>query len=89
MDQYKAEVIVPEMLIKLKQGFGRLIRTETDSGVVAILDSRASNAGAYHRQILNALPQCDVTSSIAKVEHFIRKVKPESYFMEGAICPAA
>jgi ATP-dependent DNA helicase DinG len=42
MFEYKSKVVVPEMLVKLKQGFGRLIRTETDTGVIAILDSRAA-----------------------------------------------
>jgi ATP-dependent DNA helicase DinG len=42
MNEYKAKVVVPEMLVKLKQGAGRLIRAETDTGVVAILDARAS-----------------------------------------------
>ncbi len=37
------EVAVPEMLIRLWQGVGRLIRSETDCGIVSILDSRASN----------------------------------------------
>jgi Rad3-related DNA helicase len=39
---YLNSALVPEMLIKLKQGFGRLIRMETDTGCVAILDSRVS-----------------------------------------------
>ena len=39
-------VVVPEMQIKLKQGFGRAIRTETDTCVVAILDERAAKAPA-------------------------------------------
>jgi ATP-dependent DNA helicase DinG len=36
---FKRRYIIPEMLIKLKQGFGRLIRTVRDSGVVAILEA--------------------------------------------------
>ncbi|MCL2672668.1 MAG: ATP-dependent DNA helicase [Clostridiales bacterium] len=38
---YKVKALIPDMLVKLKQGFGRLIRTETDTGVCAILDCRA------------------------------------------------
>ena len=34
------KVYISEMLIKLKQGIGRLIRSETDKGIVCILDSR-------------------------------------------------
>jgi len=80
MDEYKAKVVVPEMLIKLKQGFGRLIRTETDTGVVAILDSRANERGAYRQRVIAALPPCRVTSDICVVERFIREKKPVKYF---------
>ena len=77
-------VVVPEMQIKLKQGFGRAIRTETDTCVVAILDERAAHGRRYFRDILTALPEMPVTNSIQEVERFIRAVKPDSYFQEGA-----
>jgi ATP-dependent DNA helicase DinG len=80
MDEYKWKVIVPEMLIKLKQGFGRLIRTETDTGVVAILDRRANMDGAYRDCSLDALPDCYVTDDIVDVIDFIRAAKPQEYF---------
>jgi ATP-dependent DNA helicase DinG len=48
---------VPEAIIRLKQGFGRLIRTRTDTGTVAILDHRVLTA-AYGRYFLRALPAC-------------------------------
>ena len=80
MNAYKARVLVPEMLIKLKQGFGRLIRTETDTGVCAILDSRARDGGAYHDRVLAALPPCRVTSSVEAVRHFLSDRKPAAYF---------
>ncbi len=41
---------------KLRQGFGRAIRTEQDSCVVAILDERAGIGGRYHDAALAALP---------------------------------
>jgi Rad3-related DNA helicase len=78
---YLNSVIVPEMLIKLKQGFGRLIRTETDSGVVAILDSRVSANSAYRHKVLNALPDCTVTQNIVDVAAFIKKKKSADYFI--------
>ena len=78
--EYLNTVIMPEMLIKLKQGFGRLIRTERDSGVVAILDSRVSNDGVYRECVLNALPECCVTYDIDDVEHFFEDKKEPSYF---------
>ena len=45
--EYLDKVIIPEMLVKLKQGFGRLIRTMSDTGIVAILDSRAYFGEVY------------------------------------------
>ena len=80
LDEYKSKVVVPEMLIKLKQGFGRLIRAETDTGVVAILDSRAGSGGAYRDCVLNALPDCYVTSDIFDVTDFIKAAKAPDYF---------
>jgi ATP-dependent DNA helicase DinG len=51
------EYQVPEAVIKLKQGFGRLIRTKTDRGTVVILDPRLLTK-PYGRTFLNSLPQC-------------------------------
>jgi ATP-dependent DNA helicase DinG len=80
METYKTRAIIPDMLVKLKQGHGRLIRSESDTGVVAILDSRANYWGAYRRRVLAALPECDVTSDMAAVEKFIYDRKPSAYF---------
>jgi ATP-dependent DNA helicase DinG len=80
VDEYRNLVVAPEMLIKLKQGHGRLIRTETDTGVVAILDSRANTRGAYRGRVLAALPCCRVTSSIGDVDRFMLEKKPPAYF---------
>ncbi|MCL1804597.1 MAG: ATP-dependent DNA helicase, partial [Clostridiales bacterium] len=83
MDAYKAQCIVPDMLVELKQGFGRLIRTETDTGVVAILDSRANSRGAYRSRVLAALPECKVTSKIAVIREFYEELKAPAYFESG------
>jgi ATP-dependent DNA helicase DinG len=48
---------VPQAIIKLKQGFGRLIRARTDTGMVVILDPRVLTKG-YGRAFLQALPDC-------------------------------
>ena len=53
-DIFKQLQIFPA-IIKLMQGFGRLIRTKTDTGVVAILDPRLQTKG-YRKRIINALP---------------------------------
>ena len=51
------EYQVPEAVIKLKQGFGRLIRTKTDRGIVVILDPRVLTK-PYGHTFLNSLPEC-------------------------------
>jgi ATP-dependent DNA helicase DinG len=51
---------LPEAAIKLKQGFGRLIRTQSDKGMVAILDPRMRTK-PYGRILLKSLPECRVT----------------------------
>jgi len=48
---------VPQAVIKLKQGFGRLIRRSTDRGMVVIFDPRVLTKG-YGRAFLQALPEC-------------------------------
>ena len=74
------EVAVPEMQIKLRQGFGRAIRTEQDTCVVSILDHRASKKGRYRGDVLDALPKCQMAERIEEVEDFIRSRKVERYY---------
>ena len=77
-------VVVPEMQIKLKQGFGRAIRTETDTCVVAILDERAAKGKRYSKDVLAALPEMPVTGSLEDVAKFIQAVKGPDYFREAS-----
>ena len=77
-------VVVPEMQIKLKQGFGRAIRTETDTCVVAILDERAAKGKRYSKDVLAALPEMPVTGSLKDVAKFIQSVKGPDYFREAS-----
>lgn len=51
------EYSIPEAVIKLKQGFGRLVRKADDKGIVVILDSRILTKG-YGKIFLRALPDC-------------------------------
>lgn len=51
---------IPEAVIKLRQGFGRLIRTAQDTGIVVILDPRIRTK-FYGRQFIAALPECKVS----------------------------
>jgi ATP-dependent DNA helicase DinG len=60
---------MPQAQIRLKQGFGRLIRTRSDRGVVAILDSRLVKK-TYGREFLRFLPQCPITHNIRDVRSF-------------------
>ena len=53
------EYSVPEAIIKLKQGFGRLIRTSEDKGIVVILDSRILTK-RYGRLFIDSLPPCPI-----------------------------
>jgi ATP-dependent DNA helicase DinG len=53
------EYQVPEAIIKLKQGFGRLIRRKTDTGQVVILDPRVRTK-RYGRLFLESLPECQL-----------------------------
>jgi len=56
---------VPQAVITLKQGIGRLIRSTTDRGLLAVLDPRLRTAG-YGRLFLASLPPCRVTSDLAE-----------------------
>jgi ATP-dependent DNA helicase DinG len=60
------EYSVPQAIISLKQGLGRLIRSATDRGVLAVLDPRLKTKG-YGRLFLESLPPCRVTSDIEDV----------------------
>ncbi|MCA1596271.1 MAG: ATP-dependent DNA helicase, partial [Chloroflexi bacterium] len=63
------DLSVPEAQIRLKQGFGRLIRTQSDRGVVAIFDSRLVKK-TYGQSFLKVLPPARVSRSLAEVEAF-------------------
>jgi Rad3-related DNA helicase len=54
-----SEYTLPKTAFKFKQGFGRLIRSRTDRGVMAVLDSRLS-ARNYSHIFLKSLPPCRV-----------------------------
>jgi ATP-dependent DNA helicase DinG len=56
---------VPQAIITLKQGLGRLIRSASDRGLLAVLDPRLRTAG-YGRLFLASLPPCRVTSDLAE-----------------------
>lgn len=82
LQDYLRAVIVPDMQRKLRQGFGRAFRTETDTCIVSILDHRALPGQRYHQAALDALPAIPVTGRIDEVEKFIRGKKGTEYFEE-------
>ncbi|MFB9069460.1 helicase C-terminal domain-containing protein [Pseudofulvimonas gallinarii] len=59
----------PQAALALKQGVGRLIRSQDDRGVVALLDPRARGK-SYGRRILAALPPMPVTDDAERVRAF-------------------
>jgi ATP-dependent DNA helicase DinG len=72
------EYSLPAAVLQLRQGFGRLIRSHADRGVIAILDPRLRSR-AYGRAFLESLPPCPVASERAVVVDF---------FAEGALLSA-
>lgn len=62
------EYQLPQAVIKLKQGFGRLIRTKLDTGMVVILDPRILSK-PYGRTFLESLPDCARFVDGVRLEH--------------------
>jgi ATP-dependent DNA helicase DinG len=63
------ELQLPQAVLSLKQGAGRLIRDEADRGVLMLCDPRLA-AKAYGRQILKSLPPMKLTRDLAEVQRF-------------------
>lgn len=70
------EIAVPEMIIKLRQGIGRLIRSESDKGIVSILDPRLSSESKsrYKRAVFDAIPIKNKTEGLAVLSDFWSKI---------------
>jgi ATP-dependent DNA helicase DinG len=67
-----ASYMLPEAILRLKQGFGRLIRTRGDRGIVAILDPRIKAKG-YGQRFLRSLPRCREITSLENVDLFLKR----------------
>lgn len=63
------EFQIPEAAIALKQGFGRLIRSKTDRGVLVLLDNRITKQ-KYGQMFFDSLPDYGFTMNIEDVENF-------------------
>ena len=82
LHSYIQAEIVPEMQQKLRQGFGRAIRTEADSCAVVILDPRAAPGGRYHQAVLDALPDgIPITTKTEDIQPFLRARKGPDFFL--------
>ena len=68
-----AEIDVPRAATLLAQAAGRLVRSTTDRGVVAVLDRRLGTAG-YRWDIIRALPPMRRTRHRAEAEEFLRSI---------------
>jgi Rad3-related DNA helicase len=69
------EVWLPSAAVSLQQALGRLIRSESDRGVMAVLDRRLADA-AYGRRLLGSLPPAPLTRSIQDVRRFFGTDEP-------------
>ncbi|MEE8389885.1 MAG: helicase C-terminal domain-containing protein, partial [Anaerolineae bacterium] len=78
------EMTLPEAILALKQGVGRLIRTETDRGVIAILDSRI-NTKRYGQKIIASLPRARRTQRIQDVRAFFASEFVEEEFSAPSV----
>lgn len=74
------DVVVPEMILKLKQGVGRLIRSENDKGIVSIIDSRVGDNvdTNYKNKIWNSLPIKNRTNDLSVIRQFYESVCTEA-----------
>jgi len=80
--RFKIEVLIPQMLIKLRQGHGRAIRCESDTAVISILDARAFTR--YKDSVISSLPNTPVVNDMEKIKQFILEKKDKSY-LEKAV----
>ena len=66
------EYQVPQAVLALKQGFGRLIRSKSDRGILSILDNRIQRM-AYGKIFVESLPNYGKTQELGDVEQFFRR----------------
>jgi len=71
------EFMLPEATLRLKQGFGRLIRTNNDNGMVSLLDPRLLSK-SYGQIIINSLPKTPIINTSEEVEEFFENIKEYS-----------
>ena len=74
---YFRDCDLPRATTMIRQGFGRLIRTKRDRGVVVILDPRLNPSSRFKKQygnaVLDALPECSISYDLTEVVDFLQK----------------
>ena len=70
------EYQVPQATLLFRQGFGRLIRTKTDKGAVAVLDSRIMTKN-YGKSFLKSIPKCRITDEQKEFRKFFERLRSE------------
>ncbi len=66
------QVTLPQAQMSLRQGAGRLMRRDTDRGVIALLDPRVARK-SWGKAVLGSLPQAPRTASLAEVREFLEE----------------
>ncbi|MDX1957668.1 MAG: helicase C-terminal domain-containing protein [Leptospiraceae bacterium] len=72
------EIQLPRAILTMKQGFGRLIRSKSDQGIVSILDPRIQSK-SYGKQILSSLPNSKIVYSFQELKSSFEKMKAPKY----------
>jgi len=78
-ENWFATYVLPQAVLRLKQGLGRLLRSHDDRGVMAILDTRLYTKG-YGKQIVQALPPARRTAKLEEVVRFFKEEEEEAPF---------
>lgn len=76
-ERWFAELALPQAILMLRQGFGRLIRSSEDYGVAAILDSRLL-ASSYGRIIISSLPDINISNRLEDVQKFFDSIRNDT-----------
>lgn len=69
-----AEYQVPNAILRLKQGLGRLIRSKSDHGILAVLDNRLTTK-SYGKLFLASLPEYEITHNVDDLVSFMQQVE--------------
>lgn len=75
-DEYLNDILLPKMIVKLRQGLGRLIRSETDRGIACILDPRLSSKMEYDykKTVFDTLHFGKITEDFQELTEFTKSI---------------